>query len=92
VLCVEVMGMIESKVGQSVFYKTRSAVERQVSHKREERRKDRKLQAIIDPEARAKRKLVKNEMKTNARKRKSEDFMKKKVRYSVKKARSNENE
>lgn len=87
ILCTELMQMIETKLGTLEYFKIRNQVEQAVAMVRNERRQHRRMQAIQNPEAKAKRKLSRNVMKKNARKRKVDAYMKTKPRLSVKKAR-----
>jgi hypothetical protein len=73
----EVMALLETQVENDDFYSARAMVERSIAKVREDRRNERKVQKLVDPETAAKRKLSKNLNKKKAKKRKREDEAKK---------------
>lgn len=87
-LATEVMGLMEQRVGASVYFQARHQVERHQAKVRSERRQVKRLRAVMDPQAHAQRKIEKNQMKRNARKRKVEEYSKYKMKQGVKKVRT----
>ncbi|KAI8844258.1 hypothetical protein BC829DRAFT_446021 [Chytridium lagenaria] len=67
----EVLDMIHKMVGTNDFVSILNEVKSSLSGVREERRSKRKIHAVLDPELHAKRKIRKNELKKESKKRKS---------------------
>jgi U3 small nucleolar RNA-associated protein 20 len=78
--------LVEKKIGSERFCAIRNIIERQINELRDKRREQRRILAVSNPEANAKRKIAKNLCKRRARKRKVEEFKKHKTRLSVKKS------
>ncbi|KAJ3216699.1 U3 snoRNP protein [Dinochytrium kinnereticum] len=72
----EILDMIHKMIGTSDFVKIMNEVKSNLSDVRDERRSKRKIQAVVDPESYAKRKLRKNELKKESKKRKTSSFTK----------------
>ncbi|RUP48500.1 hypothetical protein BC936DRAFT_144478 [Jimgerdemannia flammicorona] len=83
----EVLDHVQKRAGTTQYYFAYNKVRQRVSDVRTERRAKRAFQATSDPEARAKRRIQKNEMKRNSRKRKTADFAANKGRLTVRKNR-----
>ncbi|CAG8559924.1 1468_t:CDS:2, partial [Racocetra fulgida] len=75
---------IETRVGTTQYHNAYNKVRQQIEEVRRERKHQRVIKAIVDPESAAKRKIQRNEMKKQNRKRKNEEFAKKKLRYGAK--------
>lgn len=73
-LSTELQDLIQSKVGATAFSKVYNQIRQGVLGVRRERKTMRALQVATNPEAAAKRKLQKNGMKKDSRKRKNEAF------------------
>jgi U3 small nucleolar RNA-associated protein 20 len=85
---LDIMDKIEKKVGSALFYEERQKIEVHLNNVRNQRRAERKQLKIIDPVLAAKKKIKKNLVKKVARKRKVDEYMARKSRMSVKKARN----
>ncbi|KAL1915418.1 uncharacterized protein VTP21DRAFT_6876 [Calcarisporiella thermophila] len=83
----EVLDLVQKRAGTTRYVTAYSQVQRRVAEMRHERKAKRSLRAITDPQASARRRLQKNEMKRAARKRKNEAFAAGKVRLTVRKKR-----
>ena len=59
-VAAEVMSMIEEKVGSATYVNAYTVVQRRFAAKRDERKRARAAEAIVDPEAAAKRKIQRN--------------------------------
>lgn len=64
----DVMESLHTKVGDGEYVKAMTQVSREVRDRREERRKKRRINAVVDPERSAVRKKVKNERKSARKK------------------------
>ncbi|KAJ3024120.1 U3 snoRNP protein [Thoreauomyces humboldtii] len=84
-LADEVLGMIRKHVGTVEYLEMYNKVHLRVQEVRRERKAQRSIQAVVDPEARAKRRVQKNDMKRGSRKRKAEEFAQKKVKLGISK-------
>uniref|UniRef100_A0A060TAD6 ARAD1D17996p n=1 Tax=Blastobotrys adeninivorans TaxID=409370 RepID=A0A060TAD6_BLAAD len=58
--CIQALGLVESKMGTTEYYKVYAKVQEKISQRRIERRTKRALQAVVEPELYAKKKLKKN--------------------------------
>ncbi|KAJ3091156.1 U3 snoRNP protein [Quaeritorhiza haematococci] len=88
-LGMEVMDLLQKRVGTAGYLKVYNQVHFKVIEVRRDRKQKRAVMAVADPRASAKRKLQKNEMKRNRKKRKVQELTSKKIRMSNnKKARS----
>lgn len=79
---------LEEKVGASPFLEAYSKTQRAASDKRHTRKRERAVEAVVEPEEAAKRKLARNREKTHQRKRKMENFKKGRGSFRGKKRRS----
>lgn len=68
------MVMIQEKVGVPVFHRIYHEAHEFTTGKREERKRRHVFEAIVDPEARARKKLKKNFAKRESRKRKVDNY------------------
>jgi U3 small nucleolar RNA-associated protein 20 len=84
-LATEVMNHLQKVVGTQVYLEVYNRIHLKIQQIRRERKSMRSIQAVVDPEGRAKRKLQKNEMKRANRKRKAGEFSKQKVKTSLSK-------
>ncbi|KNC97022.1 uncharacterized protein SPPG_07836 [Spizellomyces punctatus DAOM BR117] len=84
-LANEVMELIQRQVGTADYLEVYNQVHFRVQTVRQERRVQRNVQAVLDPEARARRKLQKSNMKRTNRKRKAEEFARTKHRTNISK-------
>ncbi|TPX64406.1 hypothetical protein SpCBS45565_g05899 [Spizellomyces sp. 'palustris'] len=84
-LANEVMELIQRQVGTADYLEVYNQVHFRVQTVRQERKMQRSVQAVLDPEARARRKLQKGNMKRTNRKRKAEEFARTKHRTKVSK-------
>ncbi|CAG8782598.1 28065_t:CDS:2, partial [Dentiscutata erythropus] len=87
----EVLDLLQKRVGTTQYHNAYNKVRQQVADVRRERKHKRVIKAIVDPESAAKRKIRKNVMKKQNRKRKNEEFAKQKLRYGVTKKRKTSN-
>ena len=76
----QVLSHLQKSAGPALYLETYNRVHQTVLKKRQERKAQQVRQAILDPEARAKRKLQKGEMKKQSRKRKSSEFAQRRVK------------
>jgi U3 small nucleolar RNA-associated protein 20 len=83
----QVLSHLQKSAGPTLYLETYNRVHQHVLKKRQERKNLQVRQAILDPEARAKRKLQKSEMKKQSRKRKSSEFSQRRVKERVAKKR-----
>ncbi|ORY03876.1 hypothetical protein K493DRAFT_276201 [Basidiobolus meristosporus CBS 931.73] len=87
----EVLDFIRKQVGTTIYHEVYNQVRQRVVDIRRERKAKRSFQAITDPEAHARRKIQKNEMKKNSRKKKTSQFAASKERLTVVKNRNRSN-
>ncbi|KAJ3068143.1 U3 snoRNP protein [Podochytrium sp. JEL0797] len=80
-LAKEISEHLQKAVGITTYLAVYNQIHTQVQSARQDRRTKRKVQVIVDPEAAAKRRLQKNEMKKQGKKRKVEEISKKRVKY-----------
>ncbi|KAJ3387278.1 U3 snoRNP protein [Entophlyctis sp. JEL0112] len=83
VLAKEIAEHIQNSIGLTKYLEIYNKVQTEVTEVREERKSKRKIQAITDPEASAKRREQKNEMKKAGKKRKAEEFAKSRIRTGI---------
>lgn len=86
-LANEVLSIAQKKVGTTDYYYAYNKVRQRVLDVRSQRKANRAYQAVADPEAAARVKVKRNEMKKNARKRKTAEFAHNKARFGIKKRR-----
>ena len=89
-LATQVMEHLQKNIGTIAYVELYNKVQRHIEEVRRDRRSQRAIQAVADPEAHARRRIQKNEMKRSSRKRKAESFASSKIRMSVTKKRHNE--
>lgn len=73
--------MVEKKIGSDKYLEMHNVVRAEVLKVRRDRKQQRQIDAVSNPIASAKRKLAKNEMKKNRKKRKIGEFMNRKDRF-----------
>jgi len=76
----ELLDLLQTKVGTTQFSAVYSQIRQGIMGKRRERRQDRVMQAVQDPQAAARRKVHRNEMKKDSKKRRDRSFADNKVR------------
>ncbi|KAI9002646.1 armadillo-type protein [Gaertneriomyces semiglobifer] len=86
-LANDILNLVQKQVGTSAYLEVFNRVHFKVERVRRERREKRSVQAVIDPEALARRKAQKHSMKRASRKRKAEEFSKLKIRSNIVKKR-----
>ncbi|KAJ3146142.1 U3 snoRNP protein [Geranomyces variabilis] len=84
-LAHEVLDHLRKVVGTQPYLETYNKVEQRILEVRRERRAARSVMAVADPEQRARRRIQKNEMKKDSRKRKAEEFSAKKIKMGISK-------
>jgi U3 small nucleolar RNA-associated protein 20 len=82
-LAQEVLDLLQKRAGVKAFLEVYNSVHKHVQEVRKERHTKKVVQAIIDPEASARRKVQKNEMKKAGRKRKVEEITSKKLKTKL---------
>ncbi|ORX41456.1 hypothetical protein BCR36DRAFT_339402 [Piromyces finnis] len=82
-LAQEVLDLLQKRAGVKAFLEVYNSVHKHVQEVRKERHNKRVVQSIIDPEASARRKVQKNEMKKAGRKRKIEAITSKKLKTKL---------
>ncbi|KAI9336805.1 armadillo-type protein [Obelidium mucronatum] len=80
-LAKEISEHLQKSVGITTYLEIYNKIHSQVQEAREGRRTKRKVQVIVDPEAAAKRRVQKNVMKKNSKKRKIEEMSKKRLKF-----------
>ncbi|KAJ3039093.1 U3 snoRNP protein [Rhizophlyctis rosea] len=85
----EVLELLQKYAGTAVYIEVYNRVHSDIVDVRRERKMKRDIQAVVNPEAHAKRRLQKNEMKRSNRKRKAEEFASKKVKMGINKRMKN---
>jgi U3 small nucleolar RNA-associated protein 20 len=68
------MALLQKHAGTTEYVKKYQEVQDRIMSVRRDRKAAKSVQAIVDPQARAVRKLQRNEMKKNSKKRKANDF------------------
>ncbi|KIJ51368.1 hypothetical protein M422DRAFT_203512 [Sphaerobolus stellatus SS14] len=86
-LAQELTDLIQEKVGTTKFGEVYNAIRQNIATIRRERRTDRVVLATKDPQAAARRKIVRNQIKKNSRARSTRDFADKKIRVTSTKVR-----
>lgn len=79
----EVLDLVQKRAGTTDYFVAYNNVRQHVLEVRRERKQKRVMQAINDPEARARRRIQKNEMKSRKRQLKTKEFAKDKVRLTT---------
>ncbi|KAI8920655.1 armadillo-type protein [Entophlyctis helioformis] len=80
-LAPEVMEILQKQVGTTPYLDMYNHVHLKVMDVRRERRAHKSIQAVADPEASAKRRVQKNDMKREGRKRKSQEQSMQRLKY-----------
>jgi len=78
-----VLDLVQKRAGTTDYFAAYNNVRQHVLEVRRERKQKRVMQAINDPEARARRRIQKNEMKSRKRQLKTKEFAKDKVRLTT---------
>jgi len=87
-LAQEVLDLLQQRVGSTPFFEAYNAARIQQDHVRDERKKKKALDAVMNPEKTAQRKIQRNLQKKESRKRKVDMYMKSKPwKTTVKRAR-----
>ncbi|KAJ7104174.1 armadillo-type protein, partial [Mycena belliarum] len=73
-ICIELQDLVQSKVGTTKFSKAYNQIRQSVLGVQRERKATKVLQVTVNPEAAARRKLQRNTIKKESRKRKSSAF------------------
>jgi U3 small nucleolar RNA-associated protein 20 len=73
-VCIELQDLIQSKVGTTKFSAAYNQIRQSVLGVQRERKATKALQVTVNPEAAARRKLQRNSIKKESRKRKSSTF------------------
>ncbi|KAF8986162.1 U3 snoRNP protein [Entomortierella lignicola] len=79
----EVLDLVQKRAGTTDYFIAYNRIRQHVLEVRRERKQQRVMQAMNDPEARARRRIQKNEMKSRKRQLKSKEFAKDKVRLTT---------
>ncbi|KAG0255909.1 U3 snoRNP protein [Mortierella polycephala] len=79
----EVLDLIQKRAGTTDYFVAYNKIRQHVLNVRRERRQKRVMQAMNDPEARARRRIQKNEMKSRKRQLKTKEFAKDKIRLTT---------
>ncbi|PIL29525.1 hypothetical protein GSI_08333 [Ganoderma sinense ZZ0214-1] len=79
-LAVELQDLVQTKVGTTKFSNVYNSIRQKVVSVRRERKAARAIQSTIDPAAAAKRRLQRNIVKKDSRKRKNDTFLQQKGR------------
>ncbi|KAF9975229.1 U3 snoRNP protein [Actinomortierella ambigua] len=79
----EVLDLIQKRAGKTEYLTAYNKVRQHVLEVRRERKQKRVMQALNDPEARARRRLQRNEMKSRKRQAKTKAFAKDKIRLTT---------
>ncbi|KAG0201811.1 U3 snoRNP protein [Mortierella sp. GBA30] len=79
----EVLDLIQKRAGTTDYFVAYNKIRQHVLEVRRERKQKRVMQAMNDPEARARRRIQKNEMKSRKRQLKTKEFAKDKVRLTT---------
>ncbi|KAI0070349.1 hypothetical protein K474DRAFT_1670178 [Panus rudis PR-1116 ss-1] len=74
-LAIELQDLLQNKVGTTKFANVYNRIRQGVQSLRQERRTARAVQAVVDPQAHAKRKQQRNVAKKESRKRKNQSFV-----------------
>ncbi|KAF9926096.1 U3 snoRNP protein [Linnemannia zychae] len=79
----EVLDLVQKRAGTTDYFVAYNKIRQHVLQVRQERKQKRVMQAMNDPQARARRRLQKNEMKSRKRQLKTKEFAKDKVRLTT---------
>ncbi|KAG0375311.1 U3 snoRNP protein [Mortierella sp. AD032] len=79
----EVLDLVQKRAGTTDYYMAYNKIRQHVLQVRQERKQKRVMQAMNDPQARARRRLQKNEMKSRKRQLKTKEYAKDKVRLTT---------
>ncbi|KAG0221648.1 armadillo-type protein [Mortierella sp. GBAus27b] len=82
-LGAEVLDLIQKRAGTTEYFNAYNKVRQHILDVRRERKHQRVMQAMNDPEARARRRIQKNEMKSRKRQLKAKEFAKTKIRLTT---------
>ncbi|KAJ8331227.1 U3 snoRNP protein [Batrachochytrium dendrobatidis] len=82
-LALEVMNMFQKQLGTTAYIDMYNTVHLSVEKVRRDRRTQKSIQAVVDPEASSRRRIQKNVMKQASRKRKSEEHSKQRIRTKI---------
>ncbi|KAK3827830.1 MAG: hypothetical protein J3Q66DRAFT_363030 [Benniella sp.] len=83
----EVLDFIQKRAGTTEYFNAYNRVRQRILDVRQERKHQRIMRAMNDPEAHARRRIQKNEMKSRKRQLKAKEFAKTKIRLTTKKRR-----
>ncbi|KAF9342227.1 hypothetical protein BGX34_008539, partial [Mortierella sp. NVP85] len=83
----EVLGLIQKRAGTTEYFNAYNKVRQRILDVRRERKHQRVMRAMNDPEAHARRRIQKNEMRSRKRHLKAKEFAKTKIRLTTKKRR-----
>lgn len=72
---LQVTDLVQRVVGHAAYYDAYAQVRTHVAHTRMARKRQRAVQAVVDPEAAARKKQKKHRKETERKKRKAEPFM-----------------
>lgn len=84
-LAKEVLDLVQKQIGTAQYLDVYNKVHFRVQAVRQERKAQRSVQAVLDPEGRARRRAQKNDMKRANRKRKADEFASRKVKAGISK-------
>ncbi|KAF9352647.1 U3 snoRNP protein [Mortierella sp. AD094] len=79
----EVLDLVQKRAGTTDYFVAYNRIRQHVLEVRRERKQQRVMQAMNDPEGRARRRIQKNEMKSRKRQLKTKEFAKDKVRLTT---------
>ncbi|KAF9948490.1 U3 snoRNP protein [Mortierella alpina] len=79
----EVLDLVQKRAGTTDYFIAYNKIRQHVLEVRRERKQKRVMQAMNDPEGRARRRIQKNEMKSRKRQLKTREFAKDKVRLTT---------
>lgn len=79
----EVLDLVQKRAVTTDYFMAYNKIRQHVLEVRRERKQKRVMQAMNDPQARARRRLQKNEMKSRKRQLKTKEFAKDKVRLTT---------
>ncbi|KAG0093776.1 U3 snoRNP protein [Podila epicladia] len=82
-LGAEVLDLVQKRAGTTDYFNVYNKIRQSILAVRQERRQKRVMQAMNDPEARARRRIQKNEMKTRKRQQKTAEYARDKVRLTT---------
>ncbi|KFH66562.1 hypothetical protein MVEG_07087 [Podila verticillata NRRL 6337] len=82
-LGAEVMDLVQKRAGTTDYFIAYNKIRQSILQSRQERKQKRVMQAMNDPEALARRRIQRNEMKSRKRQMKTKEFAKDKVRLTT---------